>query len=138
MLFFILSALMEHNGLCELHEHFSICAVADKYSIPYTTFWKRVTGQVMGTGYRSRGKGYSKILSEGMFQSLFYFYFLFLIFFSFQCIPFARLYTGQCTFCCRTRERIGHTDSDVQPCRLPTVQEKRCAAWHTSMPTRTK
>ena len=54
----------------------------------------------------------------------FIFIFYFISFFSFQCLPFARLYTGQCTFCCRTRERIGQTDSDVQPCRLPTVQKK--------------
>ena len=79
MLLFTLSALMEYNRLCELYEHVSIRAVADKYGIPYTTFWKRVTGRVMGTGYRSGGKGYSKIFSEGMFRSLFYF--LFLIFF---------------------------------------------------------
>ena len=52
------------------------------------------------------------------------FYFLFLIFFSFQCIPFNRLYTGQCTVCCRTRERIAQTDSGIQSGRLPTVQKK--------------
>ena len=138
MLFLTLSALMEYNHLCKLYEHVSIHAVADKYGIPYTTFWKCVTGRVMGTGYRSGGKGYSKIFSEGMFQSLLFLFFIFNLFFSFQCIPFARLYTGQCTFCCRTRERIGQTDSDIQLCRLSTVQNKKCAAWHISMSIRTK
>ena len=33
---------MEYNHLCELYEYISICAVADKYGIPYTTFWKCV------------------------------------------------------------------------------------------------
>ena len=60
---------MEYNRLCKLYEHISIHAVTDKYGIPYTTFWKCVTGGVMGTGY--------KIFSEGMFWSLFYFYFFF-------------------------------------------------------------
>ena len=74
LMFFIpVSAIMEYNRLCDKYDDVLIRAVGDKYGIPYTTFWKWAMGHVKGTGYQSGGKGYSKLFSEGMFWSIFYF-----------------------------------------------------------------
>ena len=114
MFFITLSAIMEYNRLCDKYDDVSIRAVGDKYRIPYTTFWKWVTGHIKGTGYQSGGKGYCKIFSEGMFWSIFYFYFFF----------FSVHSRITCTYCCRQGKGIGRIIPDVQPCRLSTFKEK--------------
>ena len=43
----------------------SISSIAKFFGIPKTTFWKRVTGKVIGQGHRSGGKGQPKVLSQG-------------------------------------------------------------------------
>ena len=45
-------------------EKLSIRALAKKYKLNYTTFYKRITGQVKGYTHCSGGKGKSKILPK--------------------------------------------------------------------------
>ena len=93
---------MEYNYLCELYEDISIRAVDDKYGIPYTTFRNMLLAElwelVTEVGAKDTPRSSLKVC--------FGLSFIFNLFFSFQCITFNRLYTGQCSFCCRTRERI--------------------------------
>ena len=46
-----------------------ISALAVKFNLPKMTLWKRITGQVIGKGHHSRGRGLPKVLSSGKFQN---------------------------------------------------------------------
>ena len=43
----------------------SITSIAKFFGIPKTTFWKHVTGKVVGQGHQSGGKGQPRVLSQG-------------------------------------------------------------------------
>ena len=92
----------------------------------------------MGTGYRSRGKGYSKIFSEGMFWSLFYFYFLFLIFFFlFSAYHLPDYILVNVHFAVEQEKELVKLILTFSHAGFP-LSKKKCTAWHISIPKRTK
>ena len=61
-----------HVSLCHFSQcrqcdasNVSISSIAKFFGIPKITFWKHVTGKVIGQGHRSGGKGQLKVLSQG-------------------------------------------------------------------------
>lgn len=46
----------------------SMSEIANKYGIPETTFWKRVTDRVAGTGYQSGGARKPRVLTKGTYK----------------------------------------------------------------------
>ena len=63
-------ALAEYFQLLGINPNQKMSPVAKKYGIPITTFWKRVTDRVEGTGYQSGGARQPRVLGRGTYFSL--------------------------------------------------------------------
>ena len=58
-------ALREH-GTTVGGTRLSIRGLAKKYNLPYATLYKRISGEVRGTGYMSGGRRVPKVFTAGM------------------------------------------------------------------------
>ena len=60
------NALKEHHTPTPAGEvRLSIRALSKKYKIPYATLYKRISGEVKGTGHKSGGRRVPKVFTAG-------------------------------------------------------------------------